>query len=200
MEIISSIISNVLMALYQPFWISIILTVTCTELYIIANTENLSGKGWKFLYKTWIKTFLQAPRFRKLTLLTFYSVMILFQTLLNRNMWLNPLSDVMGGWSFYKMDTATNTMKLTTENIENFILFMPFSGFLFWYLEQKDKLLCLLWKSLKIVFLCSLAIEFSQLFLRLGTFQFSDIFYNSVGGVAGGFIYWILYKINAYLQ
>lgn len=35
----------------------------------------------------------------------------------------------------------------------------------------------------------SVSIEMLQLLLRLGTFQLSDIFYNTVGGVLGGLMY-----------
>ena len=45
-------------------------------------------------------------------------------------------------------------------------------------------------------FLTSAAIEFLQLFLRLGTFQLSDIFYNTLGGLLGSLIYYIGYKIK----
>ena len=33
-----------------------------------------------------------------------------------------------------------------------------------------------------------------QLLLRLGTFQLSDIFYNTVGGVLGGLAYYVAMK------
>lgn len=33
-----------------------------------------------------------------------------------------------------------------------------------------------------------------QLLLRLGTFQLSDIFYNTVGGVVGGLVYYATMK------
>ena len=33
-----------------------------------------------------------------------------------------------------------------------------------------------------------------QLLLRLGTFQLSDIFYNTVGGIIGGLIYSVVMK------
>lgn len=46
-------------------------------------------------------------------------------------------------------------------------------------------------KSTQVAFIFSLTIEFLQLFLRLGTFQFSDIFYNTLGGCLGGIVYWI---------
>ena len=35
-----------------------------------------------------------------------------------------------------------------------------------------------------------------QLLLRLGTFQLSDIFYNTVGGVLGGLMYCALMKVR----
>ena len=47
----------------------------------------------------------------------------------------------------------------------------------------------ILWQSGKITFIFSISIEILQLLLRLGTFQLSDIFYNTVGGMIGGLIY-----------
>ena len=38
------------------------------------------------------------------------------------------------------------------------------------------------------------SIEMLQLLLRLGTFQLSDIFYNTVGGVLGGLMYCAVMK------
>lgn len=94
-----------------------------------------------------------SKEFRKLFFLCFYVFMILFRTLLNRNMWLNPLSDVMGGWWIYAIDSATRETKLTTECIENFILFMPFSALLMWRLGQTKRIRYILWTSIKTVFL-----------------------------------------------
>lgn len=37
-------------------------------------------------------------------------------------------------------------------------------------------------------------LEMLQLLLRLGTFQLSDIFYNTVGGVLGGLMYCAVMK------
>ena len=52
------------------------------------------------------------------------------------------------------------------------------------------------WTGIKFSFLFSISIEFLQLFLRLGTFQLSDIVYNTLGGLLGGLIYFIAYKIK----
>lgn len=128
--------------------------------------------------------------------LVFYSAMILFRTLLNRNLWENPLSNVMGSWGLYN-----EKGELTTEAIENLALFIPFAILLLWVLQEKywkEQLRFgqTIWKSVKIVFLFSLTIEFSQLFFRLGTFQLSDLFYNTLGGAVGGVLYFIGDKIK----
>ena len=49
---------------------------------------------------------------------------------------------------------------------------------------------------LKWSFLFTLFIECCQLFLRLGTFQLSDIAQNTAGGVIGWGIYWCVKKIQ----
>ena len=52
----------------------------------------------------------------------------------------------------------------------------------------------ILWYSGKIAFIFSISIEMLQLFLRLGTFQLSDLFYNTVGGTLGGLMYYAVMK------
>lgn len=191
-SIFEKISKNVLTALYQPFGFSILLSVLFMFLYLYAKEH-----GWKAVFRKWWETFKSDVTFRKAFILVFYTTMILFRTLLNRNMWANPLSDVIGVWGIYNKKG-----ELTTEAIENLMLFIPFAVLLLW--AFKDKLLgkhCglkwMLWKSTKVVFLFSVSIEFFQLFLRLGTFQLSDLFYNTLGGFIGGFIYWGGCKIKA---
>ena len=117
MNILSTIISNVLTALYQPFWFSVILSVFFMFVYKTYSSIKKAVKEWIF----WLKS---DSSFRRTFLLVFYAVMILFRTLLNRNMWTNPVSDVIGTW------------------------------------------------------------------------QLSDLFYKTLGGVTGGLIYYIGYKIK----
>lgn len=188
MQIISTIITNVLTALYQPFWFAVILSV----LFMFVYKAYLSIKQ---AAKDWISWFKSDSAFRRTFFLVFYTVMILFRTLLNRNMWLNPVSNVLGVWGLYNAKG-----ELTTECIENLALFIPFTILLLW--AAKDRILkrmtmgLVLWNSMKITFLFSFAIEMLQLFLRLGTWQLSDLFYNTLGGVIGGLIYYIGYKIK----
>ena len=107
---------------------------------------------------------------------------------------MNPLSNVMGGWSIW--ETVNGEQKLTTECIENVIMMVPFSAVVMWTFEEKvghgwkKKL----WQSSKIAFIFSVNIEMLQLLLRLGTFQLSDILYNTVGGVVGGLVYYATIK------
>lgn len=191
LEVTRKIVTNVLVALYQPFSFAVVLSVVWMFLYLFAKEH-----GWKALGKRWVDAFKHDREFRKNLLLVFYAVMILFRTLVNRNMWANPVSDVIGVWGLYNENGA-----LTTEAIENVMLFVPFTVLLFWcyrekILGQTAKLFHTLWTSLWITFSLSLGIEFLQLFLRLGTFQLSDFFYNTMGGLSGGLIYWIAYKIR----
>lgn len=201
MEIFKSIVTNVLTALYQPFWFAILLTIFILFFYMYAYHPTDAGKGIKTACLAWVRTFKNSLYFRKLFCLVFFTVMILFRTLLNRNMWMNPLSDVMGGWWIWSTQ-ADGTVTLTTECFENIALMLPFTFLLMWtakekLLKAKGRQICftsILWYSTKVAFLFSLTIEFLQLFLRLGTFQLSDLCYNTLGGAVGGVLYWMGWK------
>ena len=188
MEIIKAIITNLLTALYQPFWFSVILSVLFMFVYKIYPSIRQAAKEW-------ISWFKSDAVFRRTFLLVFYTVMILFRTLLNRNMWANPVSNVIGTWGLYNAKG-----ELTTECLENLALFIPFTVLLLWV--GRDKILSkvtigeIVWKTVKITFLFSFTIEMLQLFLRLGTWQLSDLFYNTLGGVIGGLIYYVGYRVK----
>ena len=125
--------------------------------------------------------------------------MILFRTLLNRELCLNPLSNVMGGWGTWKI-LSDGTKELTTQGIENIILMFPFTSVLMWTMKEKlvkvISLRSIAFKSAEAAFCFSLTIEFLQLFLRVGTFQLSDLCYNTLGGCLGGVVYWIAWRIR----
>ena len=129
----------------------------------------------------------------------FVTSMILFRTLLNRNLWMNPLSKVMGGWGIW--ETVNGEQKITTECIENVIMMVPFSSVVMWTFKEKtgNGWKKILWYSGKIAFIFSVSIEMLQLLFRLGTFQLSDIFYNTVGGMLGGLVYYVTMKARKHL-
>ena len=176
------------------FGFSLLLSFLAMFFYLYAYEPTEAGKGWKNAIMTWYQKFKESVFFRKLFFLAFVTSLILFRTLLNRNLWMNPLSDVMGGWGIW--ETVNGEQKLTTECIENVIMMVPFSAVAMWTFEEKigngwKKILC---NSGKIAFIISISIEMLQLLLRLGTFQLSDIFYNTVGGALGGVCYCVAMK------
>ena len=195
-EIITKILTNILTALYEPFGFSLLLSFLAMFFYLYAYGPTAAGKGWKSAILTWYQKFKESVFFRKLFFLAFVTSLIPFRTLLNRQLWMNPLSDVMGGWGIWK--TVNGEQKLTTECIENVIMMIPFSAVVMWTFEEKlgNGWKKILRQSGKIAFIFSVSIEMLQLLLRLGTFQLSDIFYNTVGGVLGGLMYYAVMKVR----
>lgn len=196
-EIITKIINNVLTALYQPFGAAVLLAFVAMFVFIYAKEHNWQKKELvKNICSTWVSYFKKSCEFRRAFLLVFYSTMILFRTILNRDIWFDPLSNIMGVWGLY--DANGN---LTTEAIENLMLFIPFAVLLLWafrneLLGDKPGLKKTLWVATKTVGIFSFAIEFSQLLFHLGTFQISDLVYNTLGGTVGGLTYYIIYKFR----
>lgn len=198
-EIIRSIITNILIALYQPFWFSVALACMYMFFYLYATDKEGAGNGFKFTLLYFIRRLKNSIEFRRLFLLAFYVVMILTRTLLNRNMWMNPVSNVMGGWWLYNTNPSTGEVTFTTECFENLALFIPFSFIRLLYLSTKMKVDAdLEWKTIKSVFVMSFSIEALQLFLRLGTVQVSDLFYNTLGGGIGVLIYKLYRLVDRY--
>ena len=195
-EILSKILINILTAFYESFGFSILLSFLAMFFYLYACVPVDAGKGWKGAIVTWYKEFKASVFFRKLFLLAFVTSLILFRTLLNRDLWMNPLSKVMDGWGIW--ETVNGEQKLTTECIENVIMMVPFSAVVMWTFQKKagNGWKNIVWQSGMVAFIFSIVIEVLQLLLRLGTFQLSDIFYNTVGGVVGGVCYWGVMRVR----
>ena len=191
LDILEKIIKSVLSSVYQPFWFSLLTAVLLMFVYMFAREH-----GVKTLLLKWWNEFKKSSSFRILFLFMFYLTLVLFRTLLNRNLWANPLSDVIGPWGLHNREG-----EFTTEAIENFMLFIPLIVLLFCavrdkIIKTKVTFFKILGSSAIISFGFSMAIEFTQLFLRLGNFQLSDLFHNTLGGIVGGIIYWAGYKIK----
>lgn len=193
---IKVVVSDVLTAFYQPFWFALMLSVLAMLAWRIYSGEAVPGGiGWRQAVRDWIGWFKQDRSFRRRFYLCFLSAVILFRTLLNRNMWANPLVNVLGLWSFYRADGT-----FTTEILENFLLLIPFIFCLFLALGRKVlhsyRLGHILLRAMTITFCTSLLLETAQLLLRVGTWQLSDLFFNTLGGMLGGFLYWLGRKIR----
>ena len=116
---------------------------------------------------TWYQKFKESVFFRRLFFLAFVTSLILFRTLLNRQLWMNPLSDVMGGWGIW--ETVNGEQQLTTECIENVIMMMPFSAVVMWTFGEKigNSWKKILWQSGKIQNLHTLNCKHSETFQSL---------------------------------
>ena len=134
-KVLAKILTNILTSLYEPFGFSLLLYFLGMFFYLYAYEPEEDGKGWKSAIVTWYKKFKGSLFFRRLFFLAFVTSMILFRTLLNHNLWLNPLSDVMGGQGIW--ETVNGEQQLTTECIENVIMMMPFSAVVMWTFEEK---------------------------------------------------------------
>ena len=129
-DLFGKIIANILTAFYEPFGFSLLLSFLARFFYLYAYEPTSAGRGWKSAIITWYQKFKESEFFRKLFLLAFVTSMILFRTLLNRILWLNPLSKVMGGWGIWEIENGER--QLTTECIENVIMMVPFSAIVMW--------------------------------------------------------------------
>ena len=196
-QALCNIIRSVLTALYEPFWAALLLAVVGMFVFLYAKEHH-----WKInnflpqMAHVWCQGFRSSSTFLRTFLLVFFTTMILFRTVLNRQIWFDPLGKIMGGWGLYDVDGT-----LTTESIENFMLFVPFTVLLFGafkeqILGKEIYLKTIIWKSIKVVGIFALTIEFIQVLFHLGTFQLSDLCYNTLGGVCGGFIYFGLWKLK----
>ena len=101
-DLLGKILTNILTALYEPFGFSLLLSFLAMFFYLYAYEPIHAGKGWKNAIVTWYQKFKESVFFRKLFFLAFVTSLILFRTLLNRNLWMNPLSDAMGGWGIWE--------------------------------------------------------------------------------------------------
>lgn len=191
-EKLGKVITDILTAFYQPFWFALLLAVVFMFAY--KHNSNL-----KQALKQWLMWFKSEKQFRRVFYFAFYTVMVLFRTLFDRTLFENPLSNVFGEWRFY--DEVNGQLVFNANVPENILLLLPFIVLLFVSFKEKlfkDKVtfLKVLGHSFVISFLSSLTIEMLQLLLHLGTWQLSDLCYNTVGGAAGGMIYFICYKIK----
>ena len=184
MKYFVNVIVDVLSVIYQTAGASCLLAVLIMCVYMLGRKQGVGPVA-----RAWVYQFRQSSWFRRHFFLTFYTCMLLFRTLLCRNVWGNPLENVLGIWGLH------HDGKIYTENFENLILFMPFIMLLFWAREEKDhtkdkRIQEVLLNSFEISFCFSLAIETCQLFLKIGTFQLTDLFFNALGGMIGGILYW----------
>lgn len=164
--------------IYQYLWASVIISM------LIIVFLNYSKKyGVDTVIKELIDS-LRDTQGAKRFFAILYLVFLLQRTIFNRGPWGNPLSNPVGDW-FLFIDKNT----INFDIIENIILFIPLSTALNW-LNSNRLLNSISFKFiLAVSFMLSCSIEIFQLLFRVGTFQLSDIFFNTVGGLFGFLLY-----------
>lgn len=205
MRQINQMLSDILMNIYTYCFISFLLAILTNSLLSIVKT-----KGIRFLYDIIFEN-IKKSDFIKQTFFLFYVFLILNRTVIGRNTWVNPWSDVLGEWNFFTEDGSLNM-----DFIENIMLFIPL-GFMynwvyhdssFWvinktksetdivntdcHLNNKINIFNIIKITLIGSLIFSFLIECIQLMLKIGIFQLSDIFCNTVGGTIGSVIYILL--------
>ena len=171
-----AVADDVFYSIYQYLGFGLIFAVIC----MIALPE-VEHKGLKkCLIHQWHKL-----RTDKITRYKFAFFTILFmvlsRTLICRSIWQCPWENIIGEWGVFASDGTLNT-----EGMLNVLLFVPLAYFGVLGFFQQDGLdKEILFNIVKTSFGFSCLIEICQLFLRVGTFQLSDIFQNTLGGFIG---------------
>ena len=123
-DLLGKILTNILTALYEPFGFSLLLSFLSHVFYLYAYEPITCRQRLEECHSDLVSEVQRERVLSEGCFLAFVTSLILFRTLLNRNLWMNPLSDVMGGWGIW--ETVNGEQKLTTECIENVIMMMPF--------------------------------------------------------------------------
>lgn len=76
--------------------------------------------------------------------------------------------------------------------IGNIVAFMPFGALIRWVLNRRVRW----YEATLYTFLFSLIVEIVQLITRVGVFDVDDIILNTIGGLIGFVVYYILLLIN----
>lgn len=192
------LLKSILADFFSSFYNSFLFVLLLSVLFMFAYKYN---KGLKSAFRQWLLWFRKEKKFRRVFYFAFYTALVLFRTLFSREITSAPLSNVTGGWHFWKIikgklvfyPSAAENLLMLAPFI--FLLFLAFGARIF---RRRPSILRAVWKSFIISFLFSCSIEASQLILHLGTFQWSDLVYNTLGGIIGGVAYYffcvIVYK------
>lgn len=197
-RILQLLLKDVLRSVHTSFGISLIVAFCSIYFYLFAfKTEIIhdAQKGWRVAFLAGFKALKQERNIRHFFLLVLYTTMVLCRTILIRHIWPNPLSKVFGGWWIWTTG-AYGQRGLSSDCIGNLIMLMPMVGLSIWTFPNWFQKRGLIKGSFLLAGGTSLIIETLQLIFRLGTFQFSDLVYNTVGGVAVGVVAHETYKFK----
>lgn len=138
----------------------------------------------------------ETPAVCSASALVFYLSLLLEVTVLKRlsEPEYDPLSNIMGGWLIEELQYTYDFSPAW-----NVVMFLPLCAFIYLFLRfalkripDTKRLLIICGTS---GFLFSAVLEILQILLKAGTFQFSDLFYNTLGAILGVPVYLVAKKI-----
>lgn len=111
---------------------------------------------------------------------------------------LDPLSNIWGGWGI-----ESNKYFFDFSVVWNILMFLPMCAFVFFYdryIRKKERTYFQTTVISTIIsFFNSLIIEIMQIIFKTGTFQVSDLVYNTLGGFLGIFVLLIIKRLINFL-
>ena len=179
---------DILLTTYKYFVPALIMAVLFTFAYIFFRRYGIKNG-----IRLWLKGLKVDKDLRNSLIMAFVVSMVLYNTLLCRVPDGGTFRNVWGSWGFYDSRGSFNTF-----NVLNVFLFaLPVFMLLLLYSDKLfKKKKETLWRVIKLAFCisfpASLAIESLQMFFFIGAFQVSDLVYNTLGGVLGAIIYYIV--------
>lgn len=183
--VIEKMITDVLSSVYSPFGFAVLLAFLFMFFYM-----EFEKKGFAATVKKWYENFKEDRHFRQIFWLAIYVGIMLVQNFYNKNLWMNPLSEPLGGWWIYN-----EKGELKTGEVINLLLYIPFIILLFRaekeILFRNMTFINVMKKAFVITLLCSVLTELVQLLFRLQYVRLSDVVYNVIGGILGGLIFYI---------
>lgn len=196
---LKQVITHVLGVLRRPLLPSLLLTFLASFFYLYCKDPVGAGYGYRTALAAWVKRVRSSSFFRRLLLLGLYTSVVLFSTLLDRGHISNPLVSIMGGWRLW-LTTASGSRVLVMNSIENVAMLMPFTFLLLWTYGERlpyaASAVKVVLGSTGVAFVFSFSIEALQLVLHLGTWQLSDIVYNTLGGAIGGALWYVACRMG----
>lgn len=93
---------------------------------------------------------------------------------------------------FVKYRDYIDFLSVLLNLLGNVAAFMPFGALIRWVLDRKVRW----YQAVGYTFLFSLSVELLQLVARVGVFDVDDLLLNTLGGLLGFFVYYVLLLIN----
>lgn len=158
---------------------------------VLASMAAIPGDRTGFV-KKWIRCW-RKREFRRHFFLLIYLSVLSSITLLTRDYQPNPFREVIGKW-FLKYRSGL----WHHGNIENILLFLPLCPLVIMNIKRGHKysIIGLLWRGIILSLGATLLIEILQAVFHRGTFQLSDLFFNTIGGLIGLLFYMAVREIR----